>query len=124
MLDYLVPVKGWRGGVARSVTTTHLLDRIARRFGLDLLETTVGFKYIADLFLSNKIMFGGEESACIAVKYHLPEKDGIFAGLLVAEMIAVRGKSLAGLQQDLFPDAGRVDEGSETTPLQREASAS
>lgn len=108
LLDYLIEVKGWRGGVARSITTTHLLDRIAAKSGLALYQTRVGFKYIADLFLKNKIMFGGEESACIAVRDHLPEKDGIFAGLLVAEMVAVRGRTLSELKKALFDEYGPV----------------
>jgi phosphoglucomutase len=106
ILNYLVSIKGWRGGVARSVATTHLVDRIARRFNLPLYRTPVGFKYLADLFLRGQIIFGGEESACIAVKDHLPEKDGIFAGLLVAEMLATSGKSLTELRTDLFREYG------------------
>jgi phosphoglucomutase len=117
LLDYLVRVKGWRGGVARSVTTTHLLDRIARRHGLPLMKTKVGFKYMADLYLQGRIMFGGEESGCIAVKDHLPEKDGIFAGLLVAEMIAAAGRSLSGLREDLFKEYGRMVGGERDIPL-------
>jgi phosphoglucomutase len=118
LLDYLIRVKGWRGGVARSVSTTHLIDRVARRYGLPLFKTPVGFKYMADLFLRRQIIFGGEESACIAVKSHLPEKDGIFAGLLVAEMMAVMGRSLVGLQQDFFREYGRKFSGQRRLPLQ------
>ena len=117
LLDYLVRVKGWRGGVARSVSTTHLIDRIARRYGLPLFKTPVGFKYMADLFLRRQIIFGGEESACIAVKSHLPEKDGIFAGLLVAEMIAVCGKSLTDLRRDFFRTYGKKYSGQKSVPL-------
>jgi phosphomannomutase len=117
LLDYLVRVKGWRGGVARSVSTTHLMDRVARRYGLPLFKTPVGFKYMADLFLRGQIMFGGEESACIAVKSHLPEKDGIFAGLLVAEMIAVCGKSLTDLRQNFFRTYGKKYSGQRSVPL-------
>ena len=117
LLDYLVRVKGWRGGVARSITTTHLLDRIAARYDLPLYKTKVGFKYMADLFLKGFIIFGGEESACIAVKDHLPEKDGIFAGLLVAEMIAAQGKSLMDIRRDLFERYGPVTGGQRTVPL-------
>ena len=117
LLDYLVRVKGWRGGVARSITTTHLLDRIAAGYGLPLYKTKVGFKYMADLFLKGDIIFGGEESACIAVKDHLPEKDGIFAGLLVAEMVAVEGKGLRSLREDLFERYGTVAGGQRTVPL-------
>lgn len=107
VLDYLARVKRWRGGVARSVATTHLIDRVARHYGLPLLKTPVGFKYTADLFLRGLIMFGGEESACLAVKDHLPEKDGIFAGLLVAEMMAVTGKKLTELRDDFFREYGK-----------------
>jgi phosphoglucomutase len=117
LLNYLAGVKGWRGGVARSVTTTHLLDRIARKHDLPLLKTKVGFKYIAELYLKGQIMFGGEESACIAVKDHLPEKDGIFAGLLVAEMIAATGRSLSALRADLFAEFGAMTSGQRTLPL-------
>lgn len=106
LLNYVVANKGWRGGVARSVATTHFFDRIARKYGLPLHKTPVGFKFLADLFLKGRIIFGGEESASIAVKNHLPEKDGIFAGLLVAEMVAATGKSLAALIEDLFKEYG------------------
>jgi len=106
LLNYVVSSKGWRGGVARSVATTHLVDRIARRYGLPLFRTPVGFKYLADLFLRGQIIFGGEESACIAIKDHLPEKDGIFAGLLVSEMLAVSGRSLTELKAELFREYG------------------
>ena len=117
LLDYLVRIKGWRGGVARSITTTHLLDRVAARYGLPLYKTQVGFKYMADLFLKGHIIFGGEESACIAVKDHLPEKDGIFAGLLVAEMIAAQGRGLRDIRKDLFERYGPVAGGQRTIPL-------
>lgn len=116
LLNYLVSVKGWRGGVARSVTTTHLIDRIARKYDLPVYRTPVGFKYMAELFLQGKIIFGGEESACIAVKDHLPEKDGIFAGLLVTEMAAALGKSLSEIKEDLFKDYGKMIGGQKNIP--------
>jgi len=107
LLDYLVSKKKWRGGIARSVATTHMVDRIARNYDLPLYKTPVGFKYLADLFLKKKIIFGGEESACVAIKDHLPEKDGIFGGLLVVEMIAALGKTLQGQINDLFHKYGK-----------------
>lgn len=107
ILDYLVTQKKWRGGVARSVATTHLIDRIARRYELPLYKTPVGFKFIAELFLQDKIIFGGEESACLALKDHLPEKDGIIAGLLLVEMLAAMGKNLSELIEDMFKQYGR-----------------
>lgn len=107
LLDYLVRVKDWRGGIARSVATTHLVDRIARKYNLPIYKTPVGFKYLAELYLKKQIIFGGEESACMAIKDHLPEKDGIFAGLLVAEMVASSGKSLKEMKEDLFREYGK-----------------
>jgi len=117
LLDYLVSSRKWMGGVARSVATTHMIDRIARKYGFPLFKTPVGFKYLADLFLKDKIIFGGEESACVAIKDHLPEKDGIFASLLVAEMMAASGKSLSGLLGDLFREYGKRVGGQRTIPL-------
>jgi phosphoglucomutase len=117
LLDYLVSTKKWRGGVARSVATTHLMDRVARRYDLPVYKTPVGFKYMADLFLRSQIIFGGEESACIAVKDHLPEKDGIFAGLLVAEMLAVTRLPLTELRRRFFREYGRKHGGQRSVPL-------
>lgn len=106
LLHDIVARKGWRGGVARSVATTHLLDRIARKYDLPLYKTPVGFKFLAELFLKKQIIFGGEESASIAIQNHLPEKDGILAGLLVTEMVAASGKSLSDLIRGLFAEYG------------------
>jgi len=117
LLDYFVTEKKWRGGVARSIATTHLIDRIARAHDLTLLKTPVGFKYMADLFLEGKIIFGGEESACLAVKDHLPEKDGIFAGLMVVEMLAARGRSLSRQIDDLFAKYGKLEGRHQSIPL-------
>jgi phosphoglucomutase len=120
LLHYLVTVKGWRGGVARSVATTHILDRIARQYDMPVFKTPIGFKFIADLFLKNQIVFGGEESAALAVKDHLPEKDGIIAGLLVAEMVAVSGKPLSELVRALFKEYGERVGGQRSVPLNPE----
>jgi len=107
LLEYSVTKKKLKGGVGRSVATTHLLDKIARSYQLELYRTPVGFKYLADLFLRKKIVFGGEESACLVIKGHLPEKDGIYAGLLVAEMMALEGKSLSELTKELYKKYGK-----------------
>ena len=117
LLEYLVENKKWRGGIARSVATTHLVDRIAREYDCPLYKTPVGFKFLADLFLKDEIVFGGEESACIVFKDHLPEKDGIVAGLLVAEMVASSGKSLSELLNDLFKKYGKRVGEQKTIPL-------
>jgi phosphoglucomutase len=106
LLDYLTEKKGWKGGIARSVSTTHLIDRIARARDLPLYETPVGFKFLADLWLQDKIIFGGEETAAVALARHLPEKDGIVAGLLTAEMIASSGRPLSEIITGLFRKYG------------------
>ena len=98
--------KGRRGGVARSVATTHALDAIAKRFGVPLYETPVGFKFIGEKLIAGEIIFGAEESAGLTVEGHVPEKDGILADLLVAEMTGAAGKTLAGQSQDLAKEIG------------------
>ena len=108
LLDYLVPSRGWTGSVARTVATTHLIDRVATLHGLEVLETPVGFKYIGEYIERGQIVMGGEESAGLAIQGHLPEKDGILACLLVAEMVAVRGKSLTSQLKSLFERTGEV----------------
>jgi phosphoglucomutase len=117
LLDYCVTMKNWRGGVARSIATTHLLDRIARAHDLTLYKTPVGFKYLAELFLDDKIIFGGEESACLAVKDHLPEKDGIIAGLMVAEMLAARSGPLSQQIDELFVKYGKLESSHSDIPI-------
>ena len=91
----------WKGGIARSVATTHALDSIAKRHGVPLYETPVGFKYIGEKLIAGEIVFGGEESAGLTIAGHVPEKDGILADLLVAEMCGATGKSIAELNADL-----------------------
>jgi phosphoglucomutase len=108
LLDYLVETRGWTGAVARTVATTHLIDRVAALHGLEVLETPVGFKYIGQYIDQGRIIFGGEESAGLAIRGHLPEKDGILACLLVTEMVASRGKSLRTQLNSLFRRTGEV----------------
>jgi phosphoglucomutase len=93
--------KGRRGGIARSVATTHALDAVAKEFGVPLYETPVGFKYIGEKLIAGEIILGGEESAGLTVEGHVPEKDGILADLLVAEMVGAAGKPLKALSADL-----------------------
>ena len=79
---------------ARSVATSQLMDAAAKAHGQKTYQTPVGFKYIGQLIREDKIALGGEESAGLTIRGHVPEKDGILACLLVAEMIAARGTSL------------------------------
>jgi phosphomannomutase len=106
LYDYVVETRGWRLGTARSVATTHLLDAVAKFHGQPVYQTPVGFKYIGELIKQDKIALGGEESAGLSIRGHVPEKDGILACLLVAEMIAVRRASLAEQLRALFKKVG------------------
>lgn len=103
---YLKRYRNIPGGLARSVATTHLIDSIARKLDVPLYETPVGFKYIGELILSDKIAMGGEESAGMSMYRHLPEKDGILACLLVAEMVARTGKKLNQIIEDTYAEFG------------------
>jgi len=106
LFDYLVETRGWRNGVAKSVATTNLINALAEYHKVPLYETPVGFKYIGELINGDKIAIGGEESAGLTIRGHVPEKDGVLAGLLVAEMVAVRGKSLGVQLKELFAKVG------------------
>jgi len=106
LLDYLIETRGWSEGAARSVATSHFVDAVARFHGRKLYETPVGFKYIGELIQDDKIVIGGEESAGLTIKGHVPEKDGILACLLVAEMVARRSKSLNQQLEDLQRKVG------------------
>jgi phosphoglucomutase len=106
LFDYLVETRGWKNGVAKSVATTNLVNALADYHKVPLYETPVGFKYIGELIIADKIAIGGEESAGLTIRGHVPEKDGIIAGLLVAEMVATRGKSLGTQLKELFGKVG------------------
>ncbi|HJY85751.1 MAG TPA: phosphoglucomutase/phosphomannomutase family protein [Candidatus Acidoferrales bacterium] len=106
LYDYLIESRGWRMPAARSVATTKLLDQVARHHGTKVYQTPVGFKYIGELIKQDKIALGGEESAGLSIRGHVPEKDGILAALLVAEMVAVRRKPLREQLRTLFRRAG------------------
>ena len=106
LFDYLVETRGWRNGVAKSVATTNLINALAEYHKVPLFETPVGFKYIGELIIADKIAIGGEESAGLTIRGHVPEKDGVIAGLLAAEMVATRGKSLGAQLKELFAKVG------------------
>jgi phosphoglucomutase len=111
LFDYLVESRQWSGGAARSVATSHLVDRVAEARGLPVYETPVGFKYIGELINENKIVIGGEESAGLSIKGHYPEKDGILACLLAAEAVAARGTSLTEQLNELYARVGKLESG-------------
>jgi alpha-D-glucose phosphate-specific phosphoglucomutase len=106
LLDYLIETRGWEGGVARSVATTHLIDRVAKYHGRPVFETKVGFKFLGEYITSGQAIMVGEESEGFSMKNHLPEKDGILADLMVAEMVARKRKDISQLLEDLFAKVG------------------
>ncbi|HQU84326.1 MAG TPA: phosphoglucomutase/phosphomannomutase family protein [Pyrinomonadaceae bacterium] len=111
LTDYLAESRGWTEGVARSVATSHLVDRVAESRGLKLYETPVGFKFIGELINKGEIILGGEESAGLSIKGHYPEKDGILACLLAIESVAVRGASLTEQLNALTNRVGKLESG-------------
>lgn len=106
LVKYLHEERGLSGKVVKTFSTTHMLDKMAERYGLELETTPIGFKYIASTMAEEDVLVGGEESGGIAAKGHIPERDGIYIGLLVTEMIVKRGKPLSALVQELHDEFG------------------
>ena len=106
LFDYLVETRGWKNGVGKSVATTNLVNALAEHHHIPLYETPVGFKYIGELIKQDKIVIGGEESAGLSIRHHVPEKDGILAGLLCCEMVARRNQPLKRQLDALFVKVG------------------
>ncbi len=105
-LYHLKKNRGWTGAVVRTVPTSHQVDAVAELFGVKVHETPVGFKYIGALMESESIIVGGEESGGLSVKGHVPEKDGILACLLMAELVATEHKSLGQILKALAKQIG------------------
>ncbi len=106
LLRHLTEDLGMRGEVVKTFSTTQMVDKLARKHGLPLHITPIGFKHICDLMLKRDVLIGGEESGGIAVKGHLPERDGILNSLLLAQVMAARGQSLGGLIRELNQEFG------------------
>src|SRR5208282_550332 len=100
-LYHLVKNRGWKGSVVRTVVTSHQVDAVAARFGIQVHEVPVGFKYIGAIMEREPVIVGGEESGGLSVQGHVPEKDGILACLLMAELTAAEGKTLGGVLKEL-----------------------
>jgi phosphoglucomutase len=105
-LYHLKKNRGWTGAVVRTVPTSHLVDAVAGMFGVKVYETPVGFKYIGALMESEPIIVGGEESGGLSVKGHVPEKDGILACLLMAELVATEKKTLGQILKIIEKQVG------------------
>jgi alpha-D-glucose phosphate-specific phosphoglucomutase len=105
-LYHLKKNRGWSGAVVRTVPTSHQVDAVAELLGVKLYETPVGFKYIGALMESEPVIVGGEESGGLSVQGHVPEKDGILACLLMAELVATEKKSLGQILKELAKQIG------------------
>jgi len=106
LLSWVLKYKGWPGAVTRAFNTTKMLDRIAKKYGRELIEHGIGFKYVVDLMLEREIVMGGEESGGIGFQRHLPERDGLLNCLLLANVMAQEGKTLGELVADLQAEFG------------------
>jgi alpha-D-glucose phosphate-specific phosphoglucomutase len=106
VLRYLIEKRGWQGKVVRTVSTTRMIDRIAARYGLPLVETPVGFNHIADLMIADGVLMGGEESGGMSIHGHIPEGDGVLMGLLLLEVMAEARVPLDEIVADLLTQYG------------------
>ena len=108
---YLVEKRGWNGAVVKTVSSTLMLDRLAKKYNLPLYETPVGFDGIAERMLADDVLLGGEESGGISIKGHIPEGDGVLMGLLLLEIMAEAQAPLhelvASLQKEVGPTCYR-----------------
>jgi phosphomannomutase len=84
-----------------------MVDQQCEKYGLRLLETPIGFKHICRMMTERDVLMGGEESGGLGVKTHIPERDGIFLGLMLCEIMAVRGRKLGALVQELMVEFGQ-----------------
>ncbi|MCG2710875.1 MAG: phosphoglucomutase/phosphomannomutase family protein, partial [Candidatus Omnitrophica bacterium] len=103
---YLLKTRPKAKKVARTLSTTHMVDAIAKKEGIEVIETPVGFKYIGEAIAKGDCIIGGEESGGLSIQGHVPEKDGILACLLVVEMVAREKKSLCEIMASLHKKYG------------------
>lgn len=105
---YLVKFRGWSGPVVRNIATTHMLDKVAKQFGETCYEVPVGFKHISAKMQESGAIIGGESSGGLTVRGHINGKDGIYAAALLIEMIAVTGKKLSRIMEDIYRECGAI----------------
>ena len=106
LLKYFVEEKKKTGEIAKSISVSQIIDKMCKKYGLVLHETPVGFKYLCRLMTERDILIAAEESGGLGVKGHLPERDGIYIGLLMCEIMAVRNKKLSELVDELMSEFG------------------
>lgn len=105
---YLAKYKGWKGPVVRNICTTHRLDRMAEEFGEKCYEVPVGFKHISAKMYATDAVIGGESSGGLTVRGHIKGKDGIYAAALLIEMLAVTGKKMSQIAEEIEERYGKI----------------
>lgn len=105
---YLVKYKGWTGPVVRNISTTHVLDRVAESFGQTCYEVPVGFKHISAKMQETDAVLGGESSGGLTVRGHINGKDAVYAAMLLVEMLAVTGKKMSEILDDIQSEYGSI----------------
>lgn len=106
LLKYL-QTKGFNGSVVKTVGSSILIDNVAKKLGVNVIETAVGFKHVGEAMRLNEVIIGGEESGGLSILGHIPEKDGLIASLLILEAMADSGKSLVELQEEIYALGGK-----------------
>ena len=106
LLKYLKE-KGYKGSVVKTVGSSLLIDNIAKKLGVDVIETAVGFKHVGEAMRLNQVIIGGEESGGLSISGHIPEKDGLIANLLILEAMASKNKTLVELQEEIQSLGGK-----------------
>ena len=103
---YLLEVRGERGAIVKTITTTTMLDRLGEIFNVPVYETPVGFKYVAPIMMAKNALIGGEESGGYGFRGHMPERDGILAGLYFLDFMLKTGKTPSQLLDYLYSKVG------------------
>ena len=106
LLNHLIKTRKYKGCVVRTVSTTHFIDALAKKLNVEVKETPVGFKYIGEIMTKEDIIIGGEESGGLTIHRHIPEKDGILACLLIAELVAIEKKTIKDYLKALYKEVG------------------
>lgn len=106
LIHYLYQYKGMRGKVCTAFSTTPKVEKLCQHYSLELETVKIGFKYICEIMLKDDVLLGGEESGGIAIKGHIPERDGIWMGLVIWEFMAKSGKSLPQLIEEIYSIVG------------------
>ncbi len=106
LLMHLKKHKNYSGSIVKTVGASLLLNKVAEKLGVEVIETAVGFKHVGEAMRKHNPIIGGEESGGLSIQGHIPEKDGILANLLILEAMAYENKSLVDLQKELYDFVG------------------